>query len=159
MNIKKILLYSLIISLISINIWSVNRISGSGNASVKGISTSNAKILKITPSQILPTIPTPTEITPSKASLPMVQPTSQAKQKGGWYWNSELKKSQVWLGTDSTGKDIWTDSYPSPSTNSIPAAQKQSSQQENSKGGTEGTSSQNTNTTGTSSTVTVPYHQ
>jgi uncharacterized membrane protein len=31
------------------------------------------------------------------------------KQYGGWYWQPELSKAQIWLGKDEIGQDIWSD--------------------------------------------------
>ena len=39
-------------------------------------------------------------------------PTPQPKKFGGWYWQPKLNRSQVWLGTDTGGNDIWSDYVP-----------------------------------------------
>jgi len=37
---------------------------------------------------------------------------SATKQYGGWYWNPDANKDMVWLGENSNGQDIWSDSLP-----------------------------------------------
>lgn len=55
-----------------------------------------------------------------KRIAPKLSPIFSSKQKGGWYWNGVLKKSQVWLGTDGEGRDIWVDSFPEPTATPTP---------------------------------------
>lgn len=145
---KKLFLYSFVIVLITINTWSIYRIYQPSKASVKGIQTnktskaptantktstptatlstkliSNSSI-KTTRTPTPTTIPvTPTKVTSNIISSPKTQPASQTKQYGGWYWQPTLKKSQVWIGTNSAGKDIWIDSFPTPTLTPTPITQ------------------------------------
>lgn len=143
MNTRKISLWCFVLILILINTWSIVQITHSPKTSVKGIAT------KISPK---PTpIPTPTFI-PTPINQPSVIPTPttkattktltfQSKQYGRWYWHPELNKSQVWIGTDSAGKDIWSDNFPTPTFTPTPTPQKSSIS--NPRTSSNGTSSQN----------------
>lgn len=71
---------------------------------VKGSSTNTA--ISITPTPSLTISRTPT--TPETHRI-KITTTPIAKQFGGWYWNSQLGISQRWMGTDSQGKNIWSD--------------------------------------------------
>lgn len=104
---KTILPIGIVVCLIGGSVIIVNGLSKS---SVKGVSTTISPRPTITPSPTLfPTLtPTPTY----KPLLTKMKLTSQAKQYGGWYWQAGLNKSQVWIGTDSAGKDIWIDGLP-----------------------------------------------
>lgn len=44
---------------------------------------------------------------PTNKPLSKIQPTPQKKQYGGWYWQHQLNKAQIWLGVDKNGNDIW----------------------------------------------------
>lgn len=88
---------------------------------VKGVQTN----ISTTPT-LLPS-PTPT---PSPTSIPTptrIQETPQTKQYGGWYWRPELNRAQRWLGTDSQGNDMWSDTGDPPPT---PTAEPQKSTSE-----------------------------
>lgn len=59
------------------------------------------------------------EITP--AGKPVSQSTStttslstQKKVYGAWYWQPNLGRAQMWVGTDAQGKDIFVDQIPTP---------------------------------------------
>jgi ABC-type dipeptide/oligopeptide/nickel transport system permease subunit len=58
---------------------------------------------KLSPTPTRSSQPTPTPGT--KSHTPPVE-----KEYGGWYWQPALERAQRWLGTDSQGQDIWTDS-------------------------------------------------
>ena len=77
--------------------------------------------------------PTPTSITKPVSHQTQTTPT---KQYGGWYWQSQLNHAQMWVGTDSVGRDIWVDHPPTPTP--IPThkytTQKQLSTQGNTSG-------------------------
>jgi len=102
---KTILGIGLVICLIGVGIIVVNELSKS---SVKGVSTNISPTPTFSPTPTL--TPTPTVKTLSTE----IQPTRQEKQYGGWYWQPELDKTQIWLGIDSTGNDIWVDGFPTP---------------------------------------------
>src|SRR5581483_10849398 len=51
-------------------------------------------------------------IVPKISSAPNVQPVRAKKQYGAWYWQPALGRSQMWIGTDLSGKDIFVDSLP-----------------------------------------------
>ena len=57
-----------------------------------------------TPSPTTTITPTPTRKPAIKKRTPTIK-----KEQGGWYWRPELGRAQRWLGTDSQGKDIWSD--------------------------------------------------
>ncbi|MBI4080424.1 MAG: hypothetical protein HY430_01485 [Candidatus Levybacteria bacterium] len=109
---RKIILFCLLISsvvaVISYNFF----LHKSSKTSVKGAQTSVSPTPTFTPSPTRsPTLtPTPT----NKPISVRAQPTSQAKQSGGWYWRSEIGRAQRWLGTDAQGKDIWSDTGDQP---------------------------------------------
>lgn len=67
--------------------------------SVRGVQT------KVVISPTNTPTPTPTEKPVSKN----VQPSELKKQYGGWYWQPQLGKAERWMGTDSSGKDVWID--------------------------------------------------
>lgn len=53
--------------------------------------------------------PTPTHFLPSP-TVPVASTSAATKQYGGWYVHDNT--AMVWLGTDSNGQDIWSDSLP-----------------------------------------------
>lgn len=89
-------------------IFSISNLPADGNQQeakeVKGAETSNIKV--ITPNPTVSTAMTPT---PTISKKTKIIPSSSAKQLGGWYWREDLGRSERWMGTDSQGKDIWTD--------------------------------------------------
>lgn len=107
---KTILLAGFVVCAIIVSVGYGVTEYGLSKPSVKGVSTT------ISPSPT--TIPTPTPtLTPTPT--PTIKPIShqkqtvpQIKQYGGWYWQPDLNRAQVWVGTDSAGKDIWIDNFP-----------------------------------------------
>lgn len=99
-------------------VLSANRFT---ETSVKGISVSvsptPAIFLSPTPSFTPSPTPTPSPV----PALIAIQPTIQQKQYGAWYWKAELDRSQMWLGTDTDGKDIWSDSGDLPTQTPTPS--------------------------------------
>ncbi|OGH14070.1 MAG: hypothetical protein A2687_02285 [Candidatus Levybacteria bacterium RIFCSPHIGHO2_01_FULL_38_26] len=85
-------------------------------SSVKGVSTTISLPLASTPTPTLTPSPTPE----AKSVSHQTQTTQKAKQYGGWYWRSDLNQAQVWIGTDSAGKDIWIDDFPTPTPTPTP---------------------------------------
>lgn len=119
MNIKKTILpISIVVCLIGGSVIIVNGIS---KPSVKGVST------RISPTPTPTTISVPTStLSPTLTDIPLsrdIRPTS-IKQYGGWYWRPELNRAQVWIGTDSAGKDIWIDGIPTPTFTPTPEPKK-----------------------------------
>lgn len=49
-----------------------------------------------------PTKPAPSELSPT--------PALQQMQYGGWYYNPAAGRTQRYMGKDSAGTDLWTDS-------------------------------------------------
>jgi len=120
---KTILPIGFVVCLIGSSVILVNELS---KPSVKGVSTN------ISPTPTLSPIHTPTP-TPTPTDKPLstkIQPIL-IKQYGGWYWQPELNRAQVFVGTDSAGKDIWVDGFPAPTPTPTPKpATQQSSIQE-----------------------------
>jgi hypothetical protein len=114
---KMILRIGFVICLIGTSVIIVNELS---KPSVKGVSTTISPSPTITSSPTLSLTLTPTQTPTIKPVSTQTQPTSQAKQYGGWYWHPELNKSQVFIGTDSAGKDIWIDDFPAPTLTPTP---------------------------------------
>ena len=120
MNIRKtILLIGSGICIITFSFGYVIIADKSLKTSVKGVSISISPTPTVTPSPtLLPTLaPTSTD----KPLLTKIQPMPQTKQYGGSYWQAELGKAQVWIGTDSAKKDIFVDRLPTPTLTSTPA--------------------------------------
>lgn len=92
-------------------------------SSVKGTSTSTSPTPTTIPT-LSPTY-TPTLAPTIKPVSYQKQPTLQTKQYGGWYWQSDLNLAQVWIGTDSAGKDIWADGIPTPTSTPTPKTVRQ----------------------------------
>lgn len=103
---KTILLIGLVICLIGTSVIIAQELSKS---SVKGVSTSISPSPTVTLSPTL--FPTPTPTPTVRPASYQIQPTP-VKQYGGWYWQSDINRAQVWIGTDSAGKDIWIDNFP-----------------------------------------------
>lgn len=123
---KIILLSSLALFLVSGGIWAIFQTIFQTQTSVKGtqtrISTPSPAPSITPPPSLLPTlVVSPTKkYTQPKIYSPTVTPTISTKQKGGWYWRAELNKSQVWMGTDGSGNDIWMDNFPGPTATPTP---------------------------------------
>lgn len=83
-----------------------NTIKKSQKESVKGIKTKIS--IPISPS-LTPILSPTSSQTETVQTIIKPQLTIPPKQFGGWYWNSQLGSSQRWMGTDSQGKNIWSD--------------------------------------------------
>lgn len=137
MNVNKTILgTSLVVCLIGGSVIIVNGLS---KPSVKGVSTSISPSPSVTPSPTLTLTPTPTPTI--KPISHQAQSTPQAKQYGGWYWQSDFNRAQVWVGTDSAGKDIWIDGFPTPTPTPTPKTVTQQSSTQGAVSETSGFSS------------------
>ncbi len=137
MNINKTILgIDIVVCLIGTSVIIVNGLS---KRSVKGVSVtiSSTPTAIPTPTPTLTSTPTPT-IKPVSVQK---QPISQAKQYGGWYWQSDLNRAQVYIGTDSAGKDIWADNLPVPTPTPTPKTATQQLSTQGTVSNTSGTSS------------------
>jgi len=109
---KKFLLSSLLVFVFTVCIGYIAYVHKTTKTSVKGVSSI------ILPTSTVVSSLTPTQIsTSTPADMPLskeIKSTPQAKQYGGWYWQPELNRAQVFIGTDSAGKDIWIDGFPAP---------------------------------------------
>jgi len=139
---KKFLLSCLLVFVFTVCIGYIAYAHKTTKPSVKGVSTN------ISPTPTVPPISTPIP-TPTSTPTPTIKPVSyqkqttpQAKQYGGWYWQPDLNKAQVWIGTDSAGKDIWIDDFPAPTPTPTPkTATHKSSSTQTTASNTPGTSS------------------
>lgn len=125
MNVNKTILgTSLVVCLIGGSVIIVNGLS---KPSVKGVSTRISPTVTTTPTPTPTLTPTPT---PAIKPASYQKQTAPVKQYGGWYWQPDLNRAQVFIGTDSAGKDIWIDGFPTPTPTPIPkTATQQSSAQ------------------------------
>ena len=133
---KTILGIGLIVSLIGTSVIIVNELS---KPSVKGVSTTISPTPTTTPTPTSTPSPTPT-IKPVSVQK---QPSLQTKQYGGWYWRPDLGRAQVFIGSDSAGKDIWTDGFPTPTPTPTPKPATQQLSTQGTFSNTSGTSSTN----------------
>lgn len=132
---KTILPIGIIVCLVGGSVIIVNELS---KPSVKGVSTIISPTSTPNPTSFLTpaATATPTDKPLSKKS----QPTA-VKEYGGWYWREDLNRAQVWIGTDSAGKDIWKDDFPTPTPTPTPKTAIQQSSTYGTASNTSGTSS------------------
>jgi len=124
MDIKKKVLFHFLFIVVVITGSSyifLNRSTNTSPKSIKGIQT---HVVSSTPTPTFSPTSAPTPTPTIKPVSHQTQPTRQAKQYGGWYWRTELNRAQVFIGTDSAGKDIWIDDFPAPTPTPTPKTAK-----------------------------------